>query len=272
MKFLKIQYAARRCFNAAENYNYFAWLACIVSAFSIFLPDAWHTFIVNGIPFTFDFVAVIFYALTQKNVYWGAYLRKYFDANVIGINPSQFSKSEEQNILEKAETVFSAHPHDGLIQIRNTGHDVPPGVKNWYEFSTPLNAVEAQFECQKQNIWWDKKMSQRKIPIIVFGGISIIACFGFSMHILNRSILTTLLCSSGIILKLFERLYENIKYIQVSLQIDGSKETIEIKPEEKYVEHLQSLIDERRGINVLELNSVHKKVAAKLSALYSKSS
>ena len=112
MKFLKIQYAARRCFNAAENYNYFAWLACIVSAFSIFLPDAWHTFIVNGIPFTFDFVAVIFYALMQKNVYWGAYLRKYFDANVIGINPSQFSKSEEQNILEKAETVFSAHPHD----------------------------------------------------------------------------------------------------------------------------------------------------------------
>ena len=62
MKFLKIQYAARRCFNAAENYNYFAWLACIVSAFSIFLPDAWHTFIVNGIPFIVDFVAVIFQA------------------------------------------------------------------------------------------------------------------------------------------------------------------------------------------------------------------
>lgn len=105
-----------------------------------------------------------------------------------------------------------------------------------------------------------------------FVGIFIIAGFGFSMHILNRSILTTLLCSSGIILKLFERLNENIKYIQVSLQIDGSKETIEIKPEEKYVEHLQSLIDERRGINVLELNSIHKKVAAKLSALYSRSS
>ena len=92
------------------------------------------------------------------------------------------------------------------------------------------------------------------------------------MHILNRSIFTTLLCSSGIILKIFERLYENVKYIQVSLQIDGSKETIEIKPEEKYVEPLQSLIDERRKINVLELNSVHKKVAAKLSSLYNKSS
>lgn len=271
-RFLKIQYAARRCFNMAENYNYFAWLACIVSAFSIFLPDTWHTFIINGIPFIFDFVATIFCKMTQRNVYWGAYLRKYFDANVIGINASQFSKSEEQNILEKAESVFSAHPHEGLIQIKNTGHDVPPEVKDWYEFSTPLNAVEAQFECQKQNIWWNKKMSQRKIPIIIFVGISIIVGFGFFMHMLNRSIFTTLLCSGGIILKLFERLYESIKYIQVSLKIDGSKETIEIKPEEKYVEHLQSLIDERRGINVLELNFIHKKVATKLSELYSKSS
>ena len=270
MRFLKIQYAARVCFNAAEKYNYFAWFACIVSAFSILLPDTGHTFILNGIPFVFDFVAAIFCVLTQKNVYWGARLRKYFDANVIGINPSQFSKTEEQSVIEKAEAIFSTHPHDGLIQTRNTGHDIPPGVKDWYEFSTPLNAVDAQFECQKQNIWWDKKMSQRKIPRILFVGICIIAAFGFSMHILNRSILTTFLCSSGIILKIFERLYENIKYIQVSLQIDGSKETIEVKPEEKYVEHLQSLIDERRGINVLESNSIHKKVAAKLSALYSK--
>lgn len=41
-RFLKIQYAARVCFNAAENYNYFAWLACIASAFSIFFPGTWH--------------------------------------------------------------------------------------------------------------------------------------------------------------------------------------------------------------------------------------
>lgn len=66
VRFLKIQYAARICFNAAENYNYFAWLACIASAFSIFLPDTWHIFIVNGIPFVLDFVAVILCGLTKK--------------------------------------------------------------------------------------------------------------------------------------------------------------------------------------------------------------
>ena len=271
-KYLKIQYAARVCFNAAENYNYFAWLACIASAFSIFFPGTWHIFIINGIPFVLDFLAALFYVLTQNNVYWGACLRKYFDANVLGINPSQFSKSEEQNLFERAESIFMAHPHDGLTQIRNTGHDVPPGVKDWYEFATPLNAVDAQFECQKQNIWWDEKMSRRKITITIFVGICIIVAFVFFMHILNRSIFTTFLCSNGIIIKIFERIYENIKYIKASLEIDGSKKTIEIKPEEKYVEHLQAQIDEKRKINVLEINSVHKKVAAKLSELYNKSS
>ena len=66
MMFLKIQYAARVCFNAAEKYNYFAWLACIFSAFSIFLPETWHPFVFNGIPFVFDLVAAIFYILTKK--------------------------------------------------------------------------------------------------------------------------------------------------------------------------------------------------------------
>ena len=106
----------------------------------------------------------------------------------------------------------------------------------------------------------------------IFGGLFIFTGFvgifssgliaGISMMIFGISLLPIF----------YEKAKLNIKYIQISLQIDGSKETIEIQPEEKYVEHLQSLIDERRGINVLELNSIHKKVAAKLSALYSKSS
>ncbi len=269
-RYLKIQYAARACFNAAENYNFFAWIACVISAFSIFLPSKWHMFIFNGIPFALDFIAAIFCVLTQKNVHWGARLRKYFDANVIGINPDQFSKSEKQSIMEKSESVFSTHAHDGLIQTRNTGHDNPPGVKDWYEFSTPLNGVYAQFECQKQNIWWDEKMSRRKIPRILFAGILIAAIFGLTMHMLNRSIFTTILCSSGLILKTFERLYENVKYIRISLRIEDSKQTIEVRPEKEHIEYLQSLIDERRSINVLESNNIHRKDAAKLSELYSR--
>ena len=272
INFLKIQYAARVCFNDAEMYNCIAWGACIISAFSIFLPNDLNTSVVNGIPFAFDFIAVIFYAMACKSVSWGARFRKYFDANVIDIKPNQFSKDERQSITEKAESIFSTHPKDGVIQIGNTSHNTPPGVKDWYEFSMPLDGIDAQFECQRQNIWWNEKISKLKIPMVLFAGIFVAGTFGFLMHILDCSVLNTILCSSGIILKIIERLCENIKYIQVSQQIDGAKRIIEAKPEIEHIEQLQMLINERRELNVLESNSIHKKVAGKLALLYRKSS
>ena len=36
---LKVQYAARMCFNSAEKYNHLTWIACLVSAFSVFFPS-----------------------------------------------------------------------------------------------------------------------------------------------------------------------------------------------------------------------------------------
>lgn len=271
MRFLKVQYAARVCFNSAEKYNCLAWFACIISAFSILLPNTCHECVLNGLPFVFDIFAILFYTITCRNVSWGARLRRYFDANVLGINPSQFSKSEAQDVIEKAEIVFSRHQSDGLIQIGNTGRDNPPGVKDWYEFTKSLDGVDAQFECQRQNVWWNKKMTQRRIPISIVVGICISIAFLFVMRTMNRSVLNTLLCSGGIILKICERAWENIKYMRVSMQIDGSKRTIEVKPELEYVEQLQLFIDERRAICVLESNPLHRKIAAKLSALYSKS-
>lgn len=38
---LKVQYAARVCFNKAELYNEWSWLACLVSAFSVLIPSTW---------------------------------------------------------------------------------------------------------------------------------------------------------------------------------------------------------------------------------------
>ena len=38
-KLLKIQYAARVCYNDAEKMNRFAWLFFLLAAFSVFIPD-----------------------------------------------------------------------------------------------------------------------------------------------------------------------------------------------------------------------------------------
>ena len=57
---LKIQYAARCCFNSAEIYNNLTWLCCFVSLFSVFLPDTISQNTKSVIPFAFDILAAFF--------------------------------------------------------------------------------------------------------------------------------------------------------------------------------------------------------------------
>ena len=86
----------------------------------------------------------------------------------------------------------------------------------------------------------------------------------------SNDVLNNLLCSAGILIKIFERFIENCRYICISRQIDGSQQTVEVHPTKEGIEKLQSLIDARRSINVLELGWFHNKLANKLSKLYKK--
>lgn|SRR5699024_6187328 len=92
----------------------------------------------------------------------------------------------------------------------------------------------------------------------------------FFALLLSNDVLNNLLCSAGILIKIFERFIENCRYICISRQIDGSQQTVEVHPTKEGIEKLQSLIDARRSINVLELGWFHNKLANKLSKLYKK--
>ena len=80
---LKVQYAARVCFNSAEKNNHFAWIACLVSAFSVFLPNSWPMYIINGIPCVADIFAFVFSLITSHQVNWASKLRKFFDSYAV---------------------------------------------------------------------------------------------------------------------------------------------------------------------------------------------
>lgn len=80
---LKVQYAARMCFNSAEKYNHLTWIACLVSAFSVFFPSGWPMYIINGIPGVADAMALVFGRITSQKVSQASMLRKYFDSYVL---------------------------------------------------------------------------------------------------------------------------------------------------------------------------------------------
>lgn len=265
---LKVQYAARVCFNSAEKYNYFAWIACLVSAFSVFLPTSWSVYLINGIPGIADIFAFAFSLITSYQINWASKLRKYFDSYVLNIQLNQFSEAELREIREKTEKIYLRNPINAAIQIANTGNDSPPGVRNWYVFSKFYDGINAQFECQRQNTWWNTKMITARIFTTIFLLIFVGSIFLFLL--LNNSILNILLCSAGILIKICERIIENRKYFRVSRLIEGSQQTIEVHPTAEGIEKLQNLIDERRSINVLELGWFHNKLANKFSKLYEK--
>ena len=263
---LKVQYAARVCFNSAEKNNHFAWIACLVSAFSVFLPNSWPMYIINGIPCVADIFAFVFSLITSHQVNWASKLRKFFDSYVLDIQPNQFSKTELRGIREQTEKIYMRNPINAAIQIANTGNDSPPGVRDWYVFSKSYDGINAQFECQRQNTWWNSKMVTVRIITTVF----ILILVGSILVVLlpNNSILNILLCSAGILIKICERVIDNWRYFRISRLIEGAQQAIEVHPTAEGVKKLQNLIDERRSINVLEFGYFHKKLANKLSGLY----
>ena len=263
---LKVQYAARVCFNSAEKYNHLTWIACLASAFSVFFPSDWPVYIVNGIPGVADIMAFVFGRITSKKVSQASMLRKFFDSYALDIQADQFSEPELRVIREQTEKIYKKNPFDGTTQMTNTGSDLPPGVRDWYVFSKSYNGIDAQFECQRQNTWWNSKMVKARIIATILGLILISSIFLFLL--LDNSILNILLCSVGIIMRVCERAIENWKYFRISRLIEGAQQTIEVHPTAEGVEKLQSLIDERRSINVLEFGYFHKKLANKLSKLY----
>lgn len=262
---LKIQYAARYYYNLAEKQNYFVWLFCLISAFSIFLLDILPGYLAV-VPFTSDIIAWVLMVLVNKNVQKAADLRKYFDAHSIDINLDQYSETEKRQLAQIAEKCYSKNPKNAELQMSNTGNDTPPGVHDWYIFSKQYDDLEAKFECQRQNTWWDKELFPIRYTVTLVCGIIVI--IAFIILAWKNGFIKTLLCSAGLLIKLIERICDNRKYRVLSIKIDGSLQTLEAQPTIEGIKQLQALIDKRRAVNILGINFLHKTWANKLTKKY----
>ncbi len=269
---LKIQYASRRYFNSAEIVNYVSWLLCIVSAVMIFIPDSAPELIEKGIPVLLDVFAFITVYIFNSKLKNAASLRNYFDSYVLMICEDNYTDVRKQELREIALNTYNRHKKEADISIQKTGRDKPPGVKDWYEFKNPVDDLQAQFACQKQNIWWNKKMVKNRmiiLPIILF----ILISFFVAMFVLFKSDAPSIIvCAIGIILKVIERIIEHYFYHKISIKIDAIQSHAERELTAETVKELQELIDERREIPVLEINIIHKLKAKRYSSSYEETS
>ena len=252
---LKIQYASRRYFNSAEKVNYVSWLLCIVSAIMVFIPDSASKVISLGIPALLEVFAFITAYIFNNKLKKAASLRNYFDSYVLMIGEDSYTDICKQKLREIALTAYNKHKKEADIHIKNTVAD-----------------LQAQFECQKQNIWWDKKMVKNRmiiLPIILFILISLF----IAMFVLFKSdALSIIVCAIGIIMKIAERIIKHYSYHKTSIKIDAIQSHAERELTAETVKELQELIDERREIPVLEINIIHKLKAKRYSSSYEETS
>ena len=267
---LECQYASRYYFNRAEKLSALAFGFAAISVLSIFLPESestqWNN-ITLIIPFLADIVAAILYFSMDKAVEKGATLRNIFDAIALQINIQ-----EHQNINDRyvREIILKALNHDkdkAYQQMNNTGRDNPPGVKNWYEFSKNYSDLEAVHECQRQNIWWDKHLSNGRLVV----NIILLICVALILvyfKIKGESLLRIFLCGISFIATFFDRIANNIKYYQQSLMLEGISKNIDLNGNREQIKHLQEGIEARREIPVLGINLFHRVNSNKLSKNY----
>lgn len=262
---LQIQFASRFSYNCSEKLFSFCWLFCIGSAFCIFIDDTgddWNLSII--LPFVFDVSAAIAQALAFFFLNKGSTLRAAFDDLLFGFI-NNYSAKEKEYVLK----IVNLFPKKAKLQMNNTGDDNPPGVKNWYNLSVDTSQLQSIFECQKENKWWDDKLTKRKLLFTVLCMLIVLVVFSVLYYVSEKNFCQVVFCSAGIILKLIERINANFKYFKKSVQINTLIENMENNLTKANVLNLQIKINERRSMPVLGKNFIHKKLSKKFGSLYS---
>ena len=76
--------------------------------------------------------------------------------------------------------------------------------------------------------------------------------------------------SSALLLRMIERIYENIKSFRIGNKIDGQIELLETQKSKEQLLQLQSTINEKRNLKIVGINFIHKVFANRLSERYEK--
>ena len=263
---LSTQYAAQYYFNRAEIYSFLAWFFCLLSLFCVMIPQTAPIVVMFGAPFLIDITAALMILAFNKNVALGARLRAAFDNYVFGFSDKL---NMDQTLKEYVIKAIEKHPTQVEIQKKNTGTDSPPGVREWYNTNSKKTGIDAIFSCQKENVWWEKKLLFRRIIFYVFITIICIALlfilnFAGNIHVLQ------IILSSALLIRTIERIYENVQYFRVGNKIDGQVELLEAQKTKEQLIQLQSTINEKRKLKITGVNFIHKFMANKLSVRYEK--
>lgn len=273
---LILQFLQRKMYDESKKYWRYGWhvswimLVCSL-IFQLLNLESTATVIVTIA--VLDVLIVLLEYLSNKKMKIGATAKYYIDNTLFEFSNTE-SKYTIKKIRELAIECSEKNNTSYEIQIRNTGKDNPPGLKDWYTVSSSDDNNQTIFMCQEENSWWQSKLSNLymkcllvTIGVLMILSLLILCIFGITMETFVLILLTNL----GIVGKAIRdamamykyniiqvRIHENIQMIKRMRKIDISQ-----------LQLLQENINALREVNFLVPDFLHKMKSIKLHSLYS---
>lgn len=264
---LKYQYTARVHYNCAEIDNILVWVFCFGSAVTGFLGLSDMATLVLVV--CFDLLGIFFGYLFGKNIETAGMLRQVFDRRLFGMDLG-LKAGDIDKLKEIVERTILKKRDDYNVQITNTGKDNPPGVRDWY--TAPAMGHDGKdivFQCQKENIWFSKKMLYAKltmnsVSLLIIVSIGIYAFRGKSLW----EIIILAMACMALIVRFISRVKVLLEDFRASIVINTLVDNYGEMKQNKASILLQNAIEERRKLHLVYSSYAHSKMAHKLHELF----
>ena len=185
----------------------------------------------------------------------GASCRHLFDYKLFGFNPTtKYGNYTEDEIYELAVGEKHKNKKKYDIAISHKGTDKERGVKFWYKLDSSWPINKAIMECQKQNVFWDKKLTA-----VVCGAILIVNIVTISLLViinLNSTLLEIIINIFGPMFLLVEKDALFVQKCFALYKLHAKMNTC-FNADESTPEARQELIEERRRLDFIVPNFLH---------------
>ena len=256
-KMLELQYYARKQYNKSVILSEINIAVILISIILEILNM--NNIYISGLLFI---IFLILEFLINKCIKDAAKARNIFDDILFKFNiPEDYDK-----IKEKAYRICLKNKRDFEMQKRNTGTDNPPGLKDWYTKNDGKNMNEIILKCQIENTRWDKEITNIDLRVFltilfVLVCVGVIKYFNKPLHELIKCLFVTIQLVWEIIkrIKFYYDYNKNLSNRECLI-----KEFSNNRVSKNNLISLQKLIEERRKLNLVPLNSIHNKISKKM--------
>ena len=268
---LAIQYCARHYYNFAEYLNYTSWAICIVTTIILSLPTV-SSFLGEKkiiVALIFNIFALVVDYLYKRFIKTGAKFKMLFDYKLFGFTDKDgYNGLSLPEIKRTIAKIINRYPKSYKKQVENNGESKIKGVKDWYyNISSDLPIDKAIRKCQEQNMFFDKRLIKK--TLFLYGVLLVFVFVWFIMINANTSVFKLVInvCSMFVLIK---KIVSEFYYIG-KLSVTNNLTAQLVDDERVDCMVTQSIIDQRRLVNVTLPNFVHKIMSNKLHIILKKS-